>query len=312
MRRYRLIMVSHTLGIALAYAVTFPGSLLSESGRNFIIGGEPAPDPEYGAIGRFVSVSECSLVFVSSNVALTAAHCIEPISFGFPVYAAYGDIYEVEHRVQVFDKGFHPSYCPSCRTDWYDYGYVVLDRELPADVPVLEPIASPEIWDRFMVDGTELEAVGFGCTEPDGGGQDKRSTAVATLHRFSPHGTVFSTTPNIGCDGDSGGAAVFRDENGKAWLGGILSKGLGDHETFFGTPYPALCWLRDETGLDFVGESCSACDCIDLPVSETSAGCKSSIAGEPGRAAPLAVLLLLICGRRPNRAQLRHGNPTRA
>ena len=99
----------------------------------------------------------------------------------------------------------------------------------------------------------------------------------------------------------------MRLESGALRLAGITSRGTDPcgNGGYYGTPYPALCWVRDETGVDLVGEGCSECDCLDT--SQPSDDGKCSVGDERSPLELAWCALALVAIRRVRRRTARSG-----
>jgi hypothetical protein len=179
----------------------------------------------------------------------------------------------------VSDYGVHPMFCPDCSEDIYDYGYVVITSDFTVPDGFILPITTQEEWDEAMVKGREVTLVGYG-EDPEvdavNEGIGRKRKVTTTIRRFSDRGLEFYAggMQQDSCNGDSGGPAFIRVGDGSLRLAGITSRGsnpCGDGG-YYGTPYPSLCWLRDETGVDLIGDACGTCDCLDIETAEEK-GC---------------------------------------
>lgn len=260
-----------------------------------IVGGMPvAPGAWPNVVAIELPLTLCTGTLVSDRVVLTAAHCLENgeqpgqlrVRLGDDIYGP-GTSYEVERY------GVHPKYCGSdpevCKVDVWDYGYVVL-REPVVGVTPARPLVTQEAWDEAMAVDAPVTLVGFGDNEQPLAGIKRE--VEAPIVQFSPSGLEFQAG-GMGldtCSGDSGGPVFVTLGSGEVLLAGVTSRGFTacGKGGFYGTPYPALCWLNSETGVDLRGaEACEDCDCLVTGADAEGCGC---VGGEPDR--PLGPLLL--------------------
>jgi hypothetical protein len=274
-----------------------------------IVGGERTGELEYGAIVAIVTSQSalCTGTVVAPRVILTAAHCLAELPAVSNMSVFYGDDLQAHVPADATGYGAHPEFCPDCREDIYDYGYVELGTDfVPPDGLVL-PITDQEEWDEVMRKGTPITLVGFGeDPEADNPLQSlgTKRKVDTSIRRFSAEGLEFFAggDGHDSCQGDSGGPALVRLADGTLRLAGITSRGsdpCGDGG-YYGVPFPALSWVRDQTGVDLLPAGCEDADCLDLsPPPEQDGRCSVAPAG---RAAPAwAWLLLPLLVRRTRR-----------
>lgn len=271
-----------------------------------VYGGEAVDDPMelLEVVGLQVGASLCTGTVVAPDLVLTAAHCLDGAPPLPTIRVFFGNDLEEPlggGGLAISDYGLHPEYCPEdCDTDIYDIGYVRLVNEVQLDFA--EPLVDPEQYVQLVSEGTEVRIVGFGQDEE--GNQGFKREVVAPIRSFSDSGAEFLAGGDgkDSCNGDSGGPALLTLPNGDRKLLGILSRGFDCGEGgIYGSPYPALCWVRDETGVDLT-EGCNDCDCVPIAVGNNDDGCGCR---EDGRARPgmllLAFGLLALRRRRPPR-----------
>lgn len=262
-----------------------------------IFGGDQVDPGAYPtAVAIELGLKLCTGTLVSDRVVLTAAHCLEAkpdvafmrVKIGDDVYTDYSQ------SLAVADYGTHPDYCGSdpkvCKTDIWDYGYVLLEEPVVGVQPT-RPLTGQAQWDEAMKIGAPITVVGYGNDEGDLNGV-KREVEVPIV-RFSGTGLEFQAG-GMGldsCQGDSGGPAFVTLTTGEVVLAGITSRGYACGEGgFYAIPYASLCWLNQETGVDLRTDACDACDCLAIdPDADASCGCAAS---DP--AGPLGFASLLV------------------
>ncbi|HET6581930.1 MAG TPA: S1 family peptidase [Nannocystaceae bacterium] len=245
-----------------------------------IVGGEPTEAGDFDGVVAVVAGSGlCTGTVVAPRLVLTAAHCLAGLRQDTEIEVYFGQEINAADKVAATDYGVHPMFCPDCKEDIYDYGYVVIASDFTVPDGFLLPITTQDEWDEAMVDGREVTLVGYG-EDPEIEALNKgigvKREVTTTVRRFSDRGLEFYAggMHRDSCNGDSGGPAFIRVGSGALRLAGITSRGsnpCGDGG-YYGTPYPALCWVRDETGVDLIGPNCSACDCLDIATDDDE-GC---------------------------------------
>lgn len=265
-----------------------------------IVGGEPTEPGDFDGVVAVVAGSGlCTGTVVAPRLVLTAAHCLAGLRQDTEVEVYFGQEINAADKVAATDYGVHPRFCPDCKEDIYDYGYVVIASDFTVPGGFLLPVTTQEEWDEAMVGGREVTLVGYG-EDPEIDALKKgigiKREVTTTIRRFSDRGLEFYAggMQQDSCNGDSGGPAFIRVGSGALRLAGITSRGsnpCGDGG-YYGTPYPALCWVRDETGVDLIGSACSACDCLDIATDDDK-GC-SVARPRGGDDEPIAFSLLVV------------------
>jgi hypothetical protein len=263
-----------------------PVELVAPPGPDAIVGGEPVEPGEHPAV---VSVSvgggACTGTLLTPELVLTAAHCLQG-AFVQPSFVRVG-LGEDEHAptqpLGVAALGTHPEFWrprvdEGCDDDVHDYAWLRLDAPAAIDEAALPTVVTDEaLHHRLVRAGASVELVGFG--EDDEGRLGLKRRVTTTIAAFSASGQELRIggSGHDSCDGDSGGPALARRPDGGLALVGVLSRGSKPcgQGGIYGAPLPALCWIRDDAGVDVVPAGCEACDCIDLTPREEAGGCRA-------------------------------------
>ncbi len=304
-----MVAISAWLGIVLA---------LEAGGLDAINDRPPPIQPIYGGsavdpgdwpsvVAIEVGSQLCTGTLITPRLVMTAAHCLVTSPPNTKVHVQFGD-----HSVQpAFETtagsyGLHPDFCAdaeTCKSDLFDFAYVVLKDPAPADFPPATIMTTQDQWDDLMRIDAAVILVGFGKDENWVSGIKREAETVLT--RFSDTGLEFQAG-GMGidsCQGDSGGPAFMFDKDGDPLLVGVLSRGYACGEGgFYGIPSSVLCWISDESGIDVRPSGCETCDCLD-PDPDRS-GCDRCAVDSTRPLDALAVLLPLgiaFAGRRRRR-----------
>ncbi|MCA9637207.1 MAG: S1 family peptidase [Myxococcales bacterium] len=279
----------------------------------------PAADGIYGgervAPGDWPSVVAvqlddllCTGTLVDPHVVLTAAHCFRANPATNKVRIYFGDESVLpSFQTVAASYGVHPDFCSNaatCGEDIHDFAWIYLTDPAPAEFPPSKILNTQAVWDDLMFIGQDVTLVGFGVNEHQLMGIKRE--AKTTLTGFSESGLEFEAG-GMGidsCRGDSGGPA-FIGSGADARLIGVLSRGYdcGDGG-IYGVPYPILCWVSDQTGVDLRPPGCASCKCLDTD--PEGHGCNRCDAGPGAKGDALAILLpfAVALGRRRRRRAL--------
>ncbi len=298
-----------SLALVLASSTPSPPGLGPEAPPGDpIIGGELTDELEYGAVVALVTSqsSLCTGTVVAPRLILTAAHCLAELPPVSTLTVFYGTGLESQMSASATGYGAHPEFDPEGRDDIYDYGYVELGVDFNSPDGLILPIIDQDEWDETIRKGHAVTLVGFG--EDPNAENPAQSLGVkrkveTTIKRFSEAGLEFFAggDGHDSCQGDSGGPAFVRLANGTVRLAGITSRGSDPcgEGGFYGAPFAALAWVRDETGVDLLPADCEAGDCLDMtPPAEKERRCSVGASGSATPPWSLALLVLIACRRR--------------
>jgi hypothetical protein len=241
---------------------------------------------------------------ISPSVLLTAAHCVADVKFGQQVTMFYGPTHDPERTQQGIRWGVDPDFCPDCASDAADIGFVELTLDYAESFPAPVPLVYQDEWDEVMHAGQAVGVVGYGIDE-QGENNIKRSLATE-IASVADSGLAFEYgNESAGaCAGDSGAPVFTVLENGDRRLVGVHSRAATPGcpgPSIAETPYPSLCWLRDQTGVDLLPAGDEDCDRLDIGETGCAVGAPSR-QRSGGRVLFLLVGLVLVGCRRSNRA----------
>ena len=247
-----------------------------------IIGGEEVK--EESPLARSVVIvgqsgfEDCSATLLGESVALTAAHCVDPLLTGQPEFRAdyfvkfrspglpweersvrayvvnprwretTADLNRAVAEKKLLERAADPSF-----TDWGDLALVSFEGGLPAGYAPAELAGESAAAGA----GTALVLAGFGFADsslPDSGRGGLRRVNVAVARPAGTTELVINQANGRGsCKGDSGGPA-FAEEAGKYFLLGATSRIIGPvektesalcrHESVYTDLRPYAAWIR--------------------------------------------------------------------
>jgi len=294
--------------ISLVLAQTAPPIVNGSTTRDF---------PQVGALAAHAGgwFSFCSGTLIQSQWVLTAAHCNEAaeeyVQHGYPVSFVWGHDLRtssgVDGYVRIDEILVHPDYDPQ-RME-FDVGLLHL-KEPATD---LDPMpVNREAMDDSWID-RDLDFVGWGVTSDNANNGGIKRTARIPVYdiRSSSVFLAYDNQRNL-CSGDSGGAGLEPQENGRHEIAGVNSfvfavqngssgcVGGGSGSTRVDT---ALEWIEghvplDELGFEVAGLDSAYVDTGD-PVMPSENGVQPLGCGTGGGAAGWSFIALAWLWRRP-------------
>ncbi|MFO0636157.1 MAG: trypsin-like serine protease [Nannocystaceae bacterium] len=126
----------------LAPTASLAGGLRAAPEVDPIIGGRTTEPGEFdGVVAIQAGNGLCTGTVVAARLVLTAAHCLDQLDDSAEVVVHYGQ--EINKMtVGVRDWGVHPRFCPECKEDIFDYGYVEIEADFSIPGGFILPITT--------------------------------------------------------------------------------------------------------------------------------------------------------------------------
>ena len=259
-----------TIAFASLLALTDPSGPtdLADAPRPMeVYGGAPVPNGQHEAVVAIsVGTGLCTGTLISPRIVLTAAHCFESEPSPTAVEVIFGnDTRDAVAVLQAADYEVHPCAASGCAQDGFDIAYVRLQDPAPTPTEGFpRPIVDQREYDDLSSVGSNVRVVGFG---KDLAGDTGRKRFVdVEINSFRAFGNEFEAggAGRDSCEGDSGGPALALSDTLQWRIVGVLSRGYTcGSGGIYVVPFPSLCWLEDETGVDLVPPTCPGCGCLD-------------------------------------------------
>jgi trypsin len=191
-----------------------------------------AKGPSMGELDT--SKPACGATLISSNVVVTAAHCVGDASQTFAF--GTGDVGSGA-VVKVVERHVHPKFHAEAQGSFdpvhalrkYDVAYLVLERDVVGVEPAALPDAKPAI-------GCNVQAIGYHGQDTSPGRERTSAPACVLLRVTLGTDPIFEVHPAGGsalciADGDEGSPVVDRDANRQVLVGffvGSVTQGFTD------------------------------------------------------------------------------------
>ncbi len=208
------------------------------------------------AVGNLVYEGEqqCTGTLIAPRTVLTAAHCVYGFEASRMRFAIGPAMWDQEASVPAAYLKAHPHYSPS--TLVHDIGLVYLAEDAP-----VEPMSLLTHMDASWI-GASLFFVGYGV---DNGysqtGKGRKRAVWIEISGIDETTFRYEDPERNTCDGDSGGPAFYKDDEGNYFLAGVTSYG-----DVFCSEYGVN--TRVDTHMDFVNTDFSDIDNPDIDMSD--------------------------------------------